>query len=89
MVAYSNSCQLLPKTLNFPNATYHLKEENTTLEPGMKIAYLKCENGKFRLGDDGPGVIIVYSNGNPKLSRDVIVFGNWGRALYSFENKDK
>ena len=78
----TESCQTPPQTLELPKGIYHLKATQTSLQPGMKIAFMKCENGNFKPGDATDSTV-VYSSGNPNDSSDVIVTGNWGKALYS------
>ncbi|MCS7464054.1 hypothetical protein N0M98_28490 [Paenibacillus doosanensis] len=53
----------------------------------MKFGYVKCDNGDyFEAADDGPGSLIVYSNGDPRTNHDLILMGQWGQALYSATN---
>ncbi|WNR46190.1 hypothetical protein [Paenibacillus roseipurpureus] len=55
----------------------------------MKFGYVKCEKGDyFEEADDGPGSLIVYSNGDPRTNHDLILIGKWGRALYSATNNN-
>jgi hypothetical protein len=77
-----DSCAKPPQTFELNQKSYHLVEESTSLEAGMKLAFMKCENGVFKPGD-AEDSITVYSNGNPNNSKDVIVYGSWGHSLYS------
>jgi hypothetical protein len=80
----NSSCKTAPKTLNWNDKEYVLKTENTSLEPVMKYGFLKCSNGKFIVGgDDDNNSYTVRGVGNPTNNKDIIIMGNWGRALYS------
>jgi hypothetical protein len=84
----SASCDKPPKALEWSGKSYHLKAESTTSEPGMKYGFMKCDKGKFTLGD-ADNAFTVYSIGNPETNSDIIFTGNWGRALYSIDTKSK
>jgi hypothetical protein len=84
----SISCDKPPKVLEWSGKSYHLKAENTTSEPGMKFGYMKCDKGKFTLGD-ADNAFVVYSVGDPRTNSDIIVTGNWGSVLYSIDTNSK
>ncbi|CAH1198884.1 hypothetical protein PAECIP111893_01150 [Paenibacillus plantiphilus] len=82
-IGNSTSCKEPPEVLNWLGTNYSLKEASTSLEPGMKIGFVQCDDGRFALGDEGPQSFRVYSNGDPRTNNDLLFLGAWGRALYT------
>ncbi|WP_239616805.1 hypothetical protein [Cohnella mopanensis] len=86
VIGKSTSCDAPPKFLNWLGKSYRLMEMNTKLEPGMKFGFVQCENGRYSNSDnDGPNQLIVYSNGESRDHNDFLLFGIWGRALYTMQ----
>jgi hypothetical protein len=82
-VGESASCEHPPKVLSWNGENYQIQGPDTPFEPGMKFGYVKCEKGKFSIGDDVPGTVVVFSNGDPRTNNDLIFAGQWGLVLYS------
>lgn len=93
VVGTSASCGKPPKQLELPGKSYHLKSENAKGEPVMTLAYIKCENGQFALGDAEDSFTIHYAGDPSKNNGDIFLIGNWGetgswsQALYSLDEK--
>jgi hypothetical protein len=87
IVTSNDLCANPPQTFELNQKTYHLVENNTSAEAGMKLAYMKCENGVLKPGD-ATDSITVYSNGDPNDSKDVIVFGSWGSSYFQLTDKN-
>jgi hypothetical protein len=83
LVAQSPSCEKPPMMVEWAGKKYSLKNKNTSAEPAMKFGYVSCEEGQFKIGDGGPGTLVVYSHGDPRTNHDLIFAGKWGLALYS------
>jgi hypothetical protein len=83
IIAQSTSCETAPDELHWSGATYRLKSTNSAAEPGMKYGFLSCDKGKFIPGDGGPGTFILYSAESAETRGDIMMFGKWGRGLYS------
>lgn len=93
VVGTSTSCDKPPKQLKLAGKTYQLKSENAEGEPVMKVAYIKCDKGKFSLGDADDSYTVHYS-GDPSINNgNIVMSGNWGgtgswsQALYSLDEK--
>ncbi|WP_139305728.1 hypothetical protein [Paenibacillus sp. GP183] len=85
-VGESASCEQPPKVLNWNGESYQTQGPDTAFEPGMKLSYVKCDKGKFTIGDgdDGPDhTVVVFSNGDPRTNNDLVFSGKWGLVLYS------
>ncbi|AZN39917.1 hypothetical protein [Paenibacillus albus] len=89
LVAGTSSCEKPPITMEWAGKKYILKDENSSAEPGMKFGYVSCEKGQFKLGDGGPGTLMVDSNGDPRTNHDLIFVGKWGYALYTLKQSLK
>jgi hypothetical protein len=93
VVGTSISCDKPPKQLELSGKTYQLKSENAKGEPVMKLAYIKCDNGKFTLGDAEDSYTAHYAGDPSKNNGDILLLGNWGgtgswsQALYSLDEK--
>lgn len=88
VVAQSASCEIAPDELHWSGKTYRLIATNSAVEPGMKYGFLSCDQGKFAPGDGGPGTFILYSAESAETKGDILMFGKWGRGLYSREGKE-
>ena len=60
---------------------YEWQTTDSDREPGMKLGFLYVENGRFRPGDEGRGRLGVCSNGDPRTSSNLLVFGRWGERI--------
>ncbi|MFC5402982.1 hypothetical protein [Cohnella soli] len=90
LIGKSDSCEAPPEKLNWLGKMYQKTDENTSAEPGMKFGFVMCDKGEyFEATDDGPGSLIVYSNGDPRMNDDLILIGKWGRALFSATNSNQ
>jgi hypothetical protein len=93
VVGTSTSCDKPPKQLELSGKTYQLKSENAKGEPVMKLAYIKCDKGKFTLGDAEDSYTVHYAGDPSKNNGDLLLLGNWGgtgiwsQALYSLDVK--
>lgn len=93
VVGTSTSCDKPPKQLELSGKTYQLKSENAKGEPVMKLAYIKCDKGKFTLGDAEDSYTVHYAGDPSKNNGDILLLGNWGgtgswsQALYSLDEK--
>ncbi len=93
VVGTSTSCDKPPKQLELSSKTYQLKSENAKGEPVMKLAYIKCDKGKFTLGDAEDSYTVHYASDPSKNNGDILLLGNWGgtgswsQALYSLDEK--
>lgn len=88
LVAQSSSCEKPPMMVEWAGKKYSLKDKNTSAEPVMKYGYVSCEEGQFKIGDGGPGTLVVYSHGDPRTNHDLIFAGKWGLALYTMSAED-
>lgn len=94
-VGTSTSCDTPQKQLELGGKIYELKSKNAKGEPVMKLAYFKCDKGKFTLGDADDTYTVTYA-GNPSQNNgDILVLGNWGgtgiwsQVLYSLVEPSK
>mgnify|MGYP006877967303 FL=1 len=81
----SSTCSEPPRSIEWGGKTYALKEiGGEELEPGMKLGYLECADGKYIQHNEGENATCnVYSFGSPPDRDDLLYFGAWGRALYT------
>lgn len=68
LVAQSSSCEKPPMIVEWAGKKYSLTDKNTSVEPVMKFGYVSCEEGQFKIGDGGPGTLVVYSHGDPRTN---------------------
>lgn len=83
LLGQSASCSEPPAIFKWAGGDYKLVQRDPTAEPGMKFGFVKCDKGRYTLGDDGPNTLIVYSNGDPRTNQDLMLFGPFGRTLYT------
>ncbi|MBM7565052.1 hypothetical protein [Paenibacillus sacheonensis] len=88
LLGTSASCDKPPKALRWAGRSYARTAQKTDREPGMKYGYVACEKGRFPPGDGGPGTLMIYSDGDPRQSSDIIFVGRWGDALYAISSKE-
>jgi hypothetical protein len=87
LLAKSDSCKIPPHELAWNGEKYHFEKVITSkseYEPGMKLGYMRCEEGSYSYDEEKEG-IIVYSFGDPRKNSEIIVINNrgWGIALYT------
>ncbi|WNQ11801.1 hypothetical protein MJA45_01730 [Paenibacillus aurantius] len=83
------SCGKLPEELAFAGKTYLLKERSPAAEPGMKLGYMKCEQGRLTAGD-ATDPFTVYTVGDPRTNSDILLYGDReSRARYMLEESSR
>jgi len=72
----TSSCKTPPKTIELEGKTYNLEEENTSVEPVIKMGYMVCEDGSFSLSNDPNSAVTIYSGSAPN-DNNIVVYGDW------------
>lgn len=85
LIGISASCDFPPKSLKWNGQIYTLSDSKKYSEPTVKLGYLQCINGKFvsAIDDGGKDHFIIYLNGVNDYELELMIFGKWGKALYS------
>ena len=68
---------------NDKNYSLSLISKSTSLEPGIKFGYVKCQNGQYTPTEEPYHSYILYHLGTVGHEDEIMIFGVWGRAIYT------
>ncbi|KGX89704.1 hypothetical protein [Pontibacillus marinus] len=83
----TSDCKTPPKKLEWDGKNYDLEQENTSVEPVIKLGYMVCENGNFSLSNDPNSPITIYSGSAPN-DNNIVVYG-WDEAVLYHTDDNK